>query len=63
MAWISWCATLCAQLVTMGVVGVGEGALGRRPLLWFALAGAAVVMAFVMVLFIAVAADQDARAD
>jgi hypothetical protein len=37
--------------------------LGRKPLLWFALAGAAVVMAFVMVLLIAVAADQDARAD
>lgn len=37
--------------------------MGRRPLLWVALAGAAVVMAFVMVLFIAVAADQDARAD
>ncbi len=35
----------------------------RKPLLWLALAGAAVVMAFVMVLFIAVAADQDARAD
>ena len=37
--------------------------MGRRPLLWLALAGAAVVTAFVMVLFIAVAADQDARAD
>jgi hypothetical protein len=37
--------------------------LVRRPLLWVALAGATVVLAFVMVLFIAVAADQDARAD
>jgi hypothetical protein len=35
----------------------------RRPLLWLVLAGGAVVMAFVMVLFVAVAADQDARAD
>ena len=34
-----------------------------RPLLWVALAGGAVVMSFVMVLFIAVAADQDARAE
>ena len=37
--------------------------MGRRPLLWVALAGAAVVVAFVMVLFIAVSADQDAGAD
>jgi hypothetical protein len=37
--------------------------LVRRPLLWLALVGGAVAMAFVLVLFIAVAADQDARAD
>lgn len=35
----------------------------RRPLLWLVLAGGAVAMAFVMVLLVAVAADQDARAD
>ena len=35
----------------------------RRPLLWLALVGGAVAMAFVLVLFVAVAADQDARAD
>lgn len=35
----------------------------RRPLLWVALAGVAVVMSFVLVLLVAVAADQDARAD
>jgi hypothetical protein len=37
--------------------------LVRRPLLWLVLVGGAVAMAFVMVLFVAVAADQDARAD
>jgi hypothetical protein len=36
--------------------------LVRRPLLWLVLAGGAVAMAIVMVLFVAVAADQDARA-
>ncbi|MGH3673144.1 MAG: C40 family peptidase [Pseudonocardiaceae bacterium] len=35
----------------------------RRPLLWVVLACVAVVMAFVMVLLVAVAADQDAHAD
>jgi hypothetical protein len=44
-------------------MAVGERVLVRRPLLWFALAGVAVVGSFVMVLFIAVAADQDVQAD
>ena len=58
------CATLCARITTLGVCSrVGKGAWVRRPLLWLVLAGGAVAMAFVMVLFIAVAADQDARAD
>ena len=35
----------------------------RRPLLWLALVGGAVAMAFVLVLLVAVAADQDAQAD
>lgn len=37
--------------------------MARRPLLWAALAGVAVVLSFVMVLLIAIAADQDARGD
>jgi hypothetical protein len=35
----------------------------RRPLLWLVLAGGAVVVSFVLGLLVAIAADQDARAD